>query len=467
MAIFDFDLLEKTENSKKTPSSECEHVTDIPVPPGRRLRVYLISDLHIDYKANRQWLQGCLDQLNYNGDLFFNCLVLPGDVCDSEATFEEVMNRLVSAFDVVCFCFGNHELWTRGEKNGTLPVKTSLEKLARVNAICSEVGVYTTPVRLLQNDVRASVLLLPLWSWYHSGFDTEPDLPKALQPPIDPADRVVDYTLCKWGELERRRDFAFGGDRTSEVLAQFFADHNEAWIRAVLDIVENEGGHVFTFSHFCPRIELTLEKKNSFDNHLARITGSQPLERQIRRVQPVCHAFGHTHVPWDAVLDGVRYINWGLGNVRERMGQSRAVNAQGPMLVYDGEEWSPVQFAHWSYYYERLASRVPGSAELAPWVVRLFLTAYPDMKPELERRRLIEGDISAAFPGGAANNGPEFWDLHQFACHRWRCPTEKVPEGVDQEYPCDRKDCILCNFNLEQEGKHSAWWVRAGRISQN
>merc|ERR1719215_305284 len=127
------------------------------------------------------------------------------------------MLQITSAFDVVCFCFGNHELWTRGEKKGTPPVKTSLEKLARINTICREVGVYTTPVRLLKDDIGASLVLLPLWSWYHSDFDTEPDLPMSLQPPVNPADRVVDYRLCNWSELESREGFKFGGDNTSRV----------------------------------------------------------------------------------------------------------------------------------------------------------------------------------------------------------------------------------------------------------
>lgn len=47
---------------------------------------------------------------------------------------------------------------------------------------------------------------------------------------------------------------------------------------------------------------------------LPKIIGSDSLEVRIRSIHGVkgsasaCHVFGHTHFCWDAVLDGIRYI---------------------------------------------------------------------------------------------------------------------------------------------------------------
>lgn len=168
--------------------------------------------------------EGCLESLCHesNGQKFFDCLLLPGDLCTSEDLFEEVMGTLTAAFQKVFFCFGNHEAWTRGEKKGTSPAKDSFQKLERIHQICKTLGVYTTPVRIISGpkniflenhepepwclkkcnfyhekpwffrfffvvsklepfeccnqmvggDDSEFILLLPLWSWYHSSWET-------------------------------------------------------------------------------------------------------------------------------------------------------------------------------------------------------------------------------------------------------------------------------------------------------
>lgn len=113
--------------------------------------------------------EGCLESLCHesNGQKFFDCLLLPGDLCTSEDLFEEVMGTLTAAFQKVFFCFGNHEAWTRGEKKGTSPAKDSFQKLERIHQICKTLGVYTTPVRIISGPKKS---LREPWTWAYDVF---------------------------------------------------------------------------------------------------------------------------------------------------------------------------------------------------------------------------------------------------------------------------------------------------------
>lgn len=46
-----------------------------------------------------------------------------------------------------------------------------------------------------------------------------------------------------------------------------------------------------------------------------QVIGSDPLERQIRELGSDVHIFGHTHIPIDMTSDGVRYVQWPLGEL--------------------------------------------------------------------------------------------------------------------------------------------------------
>ncbi len=50
----------------------------------------------------------------------------------------------------------------------------SAEKLGLLRQMCTELGVYTIPKCI------EGVWIVPLYSWYHASFDTEPDVPGAL-----------------------------------------------------------------------------------------------------------------------------------------------------------------------------------------------------------------------------------------------------------------------------------------------
>ena len=196
-----------------------------------------------------------------------------------------------------------------------------------------------------------------------------------------------------------------------------------------------------------------MEKRFSYDQHVPKISGSSYLEEQIRRVNPRVHVFGHTHVAWDTILEGVRYVHWPLGNPKEQGGQTKMQNLSGFLLLLDSV-WSPVQFTHWAYFYDYMEPRQPDSTALAPWVSFGYAQVYPEMKAELDKRGLLpklEGPdgFSAYFPGGVLNNNGEFWQRHASANWRWRLPPDTLSQ---QRFPCENAACILCAFTRKQEG---------------
>ena len=263
--MLDWDELDEAEAARgerrSFPGADCNDVTDVKVPDGHQLRVFLVSDLHIDHRKNREWMMSCLRSKSHCDPVslkcYFDCLLLPGDLCTAEEQFEEALKLLTEAFHMVCFCFGNHEAWAHGQRKDSIPAKDSVEKLDRIHEICQRLQVYTSPVRILSPESSGCpLLLLPLWSWYHSSWDCEPELPQQLQPPVDPEKRVSDFRLCKWGPLARLPGFVFGaGGDSSDHLAKHFAERNEAWIASVLSLQQREGGEILSFSHFCPRQE--------------------------------------------------------------------------------------------------------------------------------------------------------------------------------------------------------------------
>merc|ERR1712224_266673 len=84
---------------------------------------------------------------------------------------------------------GNHELWLRREERETFP--DSLAKLDHILGLCCKLGVLTEPRKV------GDVTVVPILSWHHSSFDTEPDIEGYED--IPPAHIVMrDFHLCRW-----------------------------------------------------------------------------------------------------------------------------------------------------------------------------------------------------------------------------------------------------------------------------
>lgn len=72
-------------------------------------------------------------------------------------------------------------------RNGT--AENSLQKLHLILQLCRELGIYTSAAKL------GGLCIVPLLSWHHSSWDTEPDIQGV---PHVSALSIADYGACSW-----------------------------------------------------------------------------------------------------------------------------------------------------------------------------------------------------------------------------------------------------------------------------
>ena len=249
--------------------------------------LYALSDPHSGDRTNMRYLSSLPVRPR-------SALIVAGDVDDDVRVLTETLRVCVSKFGGgVFFTPGNHDLWLLGRE------RDSLAKLGVVLKAAEAAGASTTRRLLRGRSGERSVLVIPLLSWHHASFDTEPaltcwgGLPTARQ-------AMSDYHNCAWpAPLD---------DATESVARHFDALNDDAPVD-----VDRATTAVVTFSHFLPRIELIPEKRFMFLPCLAECVGSRFLGDRVARLRPDVHVFGHTHLAWDATLDGVRYLQGCVG----------------------------------------------------------------------------------------------------------------------------------------------------------
>ena len=239
------------------------------------MRIFAISDLHIDYHQNLGWLKGT-SQYDYKEDI----LILAGDISDR-------MSRLTVCFDVLAKCFskvlfvpGNHDLWVR-----LCPQSTSFDKFNDVMALAHEHGIQTHALTL------HNTTIVPLLSWYDYSFGE----PSGLL-----LKKWMDFKACSWPEGE-----------TPQSINAYFTKQNPCQVSASTE-------RVITFSHFLPRIDLIPKRVPERFHFINPVLGSSKIEAQLRRLGSKLHVYGHSHIARDITLEGVRYVNSALGTPKER-----------------------------------------------------------------------------------------------------------------------------------------------------
>lgn len=248
------------------------------------MRIYAISDLHTDFRENREALRRAMVHARRD-----DALIVAGDVADGEAVLGETLRMLAQGFGEVFFVPGNHELWVRGEE------RTSVDKFHAVLRVCDQAGVRTGPARV------GGAWVVPLFSWYHASFDVRGE---GVHEELE---AWSDLYFCRWPEGVERID-------------RFFLRMNEPHVRAY-------DAPVVTFSHFVPRPELVPAVQWLRFKGLPLVAGSAAIDDQVRRAGAAVHVYGHTHIREDRVIDGVRYVQ----------NDFRRAQAGSPFqLVWDG-----------------------------------------------------------------------------------------------------------------------------------
>jgi predicted phosphodiesterase len=235
------------------------------------MRVYAVSDIHIDYDVNAKWVAG-LSTADYQDDV----LILAGDVTDTRRLLDWCLSTLAKRFKQVLFVPGNHDLWVIRDDRA----KNSLQKFDDVCAVVESSGASMQAFR------GPGVSIIPLLAWYDYSFGEPSEELRSIW---------MDYRACRWPSGYTDKD-----------VAEHFAALNDKHIRPV-------GGKVITYSHFLPRIDLMPGFMPCASKLLYPILGSTQLERQLRRLNPHIHVYGHSHVNRHVKIDGVSYINNAFG----------------------------------------------------------------------------------------------------------------------------------------------------------
>jgi predicted phosphodiesterase len=257
------------------------------------MRLFALSDLHVDFAANLDLVEG-LSREEHGAD----GLIVAGDASHRTDRAERALAALRECFAEVWFTPGNHDLWV---DDGTgEPAESSLDRIAAFEALCARLGVRTGPAP------AGARWVVPLAGWYEPAFAQRRH---ADAPSERISRRWADHQRCRWpagwdddGERSRR-----------------LAEPNEAAIASI-----PTGCQVVTFSHFLPRPELLPTVAHLRFKELPRVAGSDILEGQLRAAGATVHVFGHTHIPWDEVIDGVRYVQNPLSYPHERKRRGQA-----------------------------------------------------------------------------------------------------------------------------------------------
>jgi predicted phosphodiesterase len=241
------------------------------------MRIFAVSDLHTDFAENRRRLQQ-ISSTSYLRDV----LVVAGDIADDLRVIDWTLRKFRSRFGQVFYVPGNHELWVRdGEYD-------SVEKFRRVLHLCDDIGIYTGPGRAGKN------WIVPLFSWY------EPDFDQQGEADVSSLEGWADFYFCKW---------PVGMGPVSE----YFLSLNESQIKEY-------DGPVITLSHFLPRRGLLPAIERLSFKGLPLVAGANALDCQIRALNAVIHVFGHSHIDFDQVIEGVRYVHHAFDCPRGEVG---------------------------------------------------------------------------------------------------------------------------------------------------
>lgn len=240
------------------------------------MRIFAISDLHVDYEENLKWVQALSEQ-EYIDDI----LILGGDISHKMHLLTLVFVKLRKCFKEVFFVPGNHDIWIPKNETGT-----SIEKYHKIIALAATHDI------LMSSKSWKDVTIVPLLGWYDYSFG-EPSKKLKLS--------WQDYYWCKWPEeLD-----------TDEKRTDYFLNLN-------IPQLEVSTKKVISFSHFMPRIDLMPGFIPNRHHFVYPVLGTNKLFDQIAKLKSVIHIYGHSHVNVHKRMDSTLYMNNAYGYPSEK-----------------------------------------------------------------------------------------------------------------------------------------------------
>ena len=239
------------------------------------MRIFTISDLHVDYKENLNWVNGISD-FDFKND----ALIVAGDISDKITIVASIFKKLKNSFKYVFFVPGNHDLWVRDDC-----ADNSVEKFQILIKLAEEFGVHTEEVSF--NKIR----IVPLFGWYDYSFGLPSEKLHSIW---------NDYAYCVWPD-----DFDYFH------ITEMFTNLNK--VRQ-----KNDGEHLISFSHFLPSIDVMPSFIPDSRKFIYPVLGSELIGEQVLDMRSDIHIYGHSHVNNRIKIGETLYINNAYGYPSEK-----------------------------------------------------------------------------------------------------------------------------------------------------
>ena len=239
------------------------------------MRIFCISDLHVDFNENYKWLRN-LSKNEYNNDI----LLLGGDISHSIKEVDSTFNFLKKYFKDIFFVPGNHDLWVKDRDFD--------DSMAKFDYIIEMARGYDIKVDYTKYE---NFSIVPLFGWYDYTFGKPTEELKSIW---------MDYNYCRWPDNFNDKE-----------ITAYFLELN----KKLPDIEEN---NIITFSHFLPKIELMPSIIPKEYRVIYPVLGTSFIDDQIRKIGSKIHVYGHSHVNIYEKSDGILYINNAYGYPNEK-----------------------------------------------------------------------------------------------------------------------------------------------------
>jgi 3',5'-cyclic AMP phosphodiesterase CpdA len=261
-------------------------------PAGNAPRLLAISDLHVAYPENREFIE------NLRPEAEGDWLLLAGDVGEIFADVEWALRTLSSRFATVVWVPGNHELWTHPED----PVQArGAERYQLLVETCRSLGVVTPEDPY------------PVWDG--------PGGPVAIAPLF----LLYDYSFLPGGARTKEEGLAVAYE-TGVVCSDEVVLHpdpfpsREAWCHERVTRTERRLAErdpslpLVLVTHWPLTREPTLVLRYP---EFAQWCGTTRTRDWHVRFNAAAVVYGHLHIPRVTWQDGVRFVEASVGYPRE------------------------------------------------------------------------------------------------------------------------------------------------------